>query len=64
MKIEGSACIGFECLTRNRIEIICGYSTGGGLVNNTAWPEEMQNFILKTKTQAQITKTHEFSPKN
>ena len=35
MKIEGSACIGFECLTRNRIEIICGYSTGGGLVNNT-----------------------------
>ena len=63
MKIECSACIGFECLTRNRIELICGYSTGG-LVNNTARPKEMQNFILKTKTQAQITKTHEFSPKN
>ena len=28
MKIEGSACIGFECLTRNRIEVICGRAVG------------------------------------
>ena len=31
-------------------------------LNRRDGPE--QNFILKTKTQAQITKTHEFSPKN
>ena len=29
------ACIGFGCLTRSRIVIICGYSTGRRLVNRS-----------------------------